>query len=152
MQPDLAGMLEQIAQDRLFAQELLLVVAALEVATAACAIFRAWWLDAVGRGLKDPGCGCLGKALFLRKDSGRDGFSRQDMPEQDDLAIFPAGQSVSAIDYFFNLERGVAHFFNDVRVEEMVFYLQRVNCCQQSAFLPAWLADFELKIESRQFL
>ena len=58
-------MLEQILQDPLFDLELLLVIAALEVAAAACPVIRAGWLDAVGRGLKDRACGCLGKTLFL---------------------------------------------------------------------------------------
>jgi hypothetical protein len=40
------------------------------------------------------------------------------------VAIFPTGQTVAAIDYFFNPERRVAHFFNDVEVEEMVLCLQ----------------------------
>jgi len=43
------------------------------------------------------------------------------MPEQDYLSIFPAGQTVSAVDYFFNPERGGVYFLHYVWVDEMVF-------------------------------
>ncbi len=122
LQRALGCTLEQVGNDSLFDLELLPIVTVLEVATATSAIFRTWRRDAVGGGRQDLGGSGLGKALFLQQDSGLDGFARQDVPEQDDLAIVPEGQTVSAIDYFFNTERGVAHFFNDVQVDEMVFW------------------------------
>lgn len=122
LQRTLGGTLEQVGNDLLFDLKLLRIVAVLEVATATGAVSRAWRRDAVGGGRQDLGGSGLGKALFLQQDSGLDGFARQDVAEQDDLAIAPAGQAVSAIDYFFNAERGVAHFFNDVSVDEMVFW------------------------------
>ncbi len=121
LQRTLGGTLEQVGNDILFDLELLRIVAVLEVATATSAVFRAWCRNAVGGGRQYLGGSGLGKALFFQQDSGLDRFARQDMTEQDDLAIVPAGQAVSAIDYFFNAERGVAHFFNDVQVDVMVF-------------------------------
>ena len=114
LQRTLGGTLEQVGDDPLFDLELLLIVTVLEIATATGAVFWAWWRDAVGGGRQDLGGSSLGKSLFLQQDSGLDGFAWQDVPEQDDLAIVPAGQTVSAIDYFFNSQRDVAHFFNDV--------------------------------------
>ena len=122
LQRVLGSTLEQVGNDPLFDFELLRVVTVLEVATATSAVSRAWWRDAVGGGLQNLSGSGFGKALFLQQDSGLDGFTRQDVPEQDNLAIVPAGQAVSAIDYFFNAERGFAHFFNDVQVDEMVFW------------------------------
>jgi hypothetical protein len=125
VQGNVGGAQEQVADDLLFDPELLLVVAVLQVAAAADAVMRAGRCYPVGGGLNDGGGDGLRESLFFEDNMGADGFAKQDMADEDDLAIFPAGQTVAAIDYFFNPEKGDAHFFHDVRVEEVVFYLQK---------------------------
>jgi hypothetical protein len=93
----------------------------LKIAAPADAIVGAGRRNTVGRGFQDGGGDGLREALLFEDDPGLDGFPRQNMADENDLAIFPAGQAVAAIDCFFNVELEIAHFFNDGEVDEVVF-------------------------------
>ena len=108
------GARQQVVDDLLFDLELLLIVAVLKVTAATDAVFRAGRRYAVRRWLDDLGDVACGHPLLLLQYSGHDKLLRQNVLEQDNATILMAGQAVSAIDYFFNPEQGVIHFFNDV--------------------------------------
>lgn len=126
---------EQVADHLLFKLELPVIVAVLEVAAATDPVIRTGRRNPVGRGLKDGGGDGLHKPFFFEDDPGQNAFTRQDMADKDDPPIFPSGQTVAAIDYFFNPDRQVAHFFNDVGVNEVVFYC---NCLAPQPGGPAF--------------
>jgi hypothetical protein len=102
---------EQVGDDFLLDAQLLLAGAGLEITAAADPVVGAGRDNPVGRGGDDRRQRRLDAVFFSWQDFGLDLFAGQDMANQNDLAIVPAGQAVSSIDDFFYAQQDFAHFF-----------------------------------------